>query len=76
MRTSLPEEGFVRLRQIIGDRNANPPIPPVIPVSKSTWWEGVRRGRYPAAVKPFGQRITCWRVEDIRVLIESGGVNN
>jgi hypothetical protein len=33
----LPETGFVRLRQIIGDPRAAPPIPPVIPVDKSTW---------------------------------------
>jgi hypothetical protein len=42
----LPETGFVRLRQIIGDPKADPPIPPLIPVGKSTWWEGVKSGRY------------------------------
>ena len=66
----LPVTGFVRLPQIIGDKKAEPPIPPIIPVSKSTWWAGVRNGRYPAAVKTLGPRITAWRVEDIKDLIK------
>ena len=41
-----------------------------IPVSKSTWWAGIKSGRYPKPVK-LGPRITAWRVEDIRALIES-----
>jgi predicted DNA-binding transcriptional regulator AlpA len=67
----LPETGYVRLPQIIGDRNATPPIPPIIPVSKSTWWDGVRSGRYPAPVRTLGRRITAWRVEDIRAFINA-----
>ena len=67
----LPETGFLRLRQIIGNPKAVPPIPPIIPVSKSTWWEGVANSRYPKPVKTLGLRITAWRVEDIRALIES-----
>jgi hypothetical protein len=69
----LPETGFLRLPQIIGDRNANPPIPPLIPVKKSNWWAGVRSGRYPKSVK-LGPRVTAWRVEDIRTLIGQLGV--
>lgn len=67
----LPETGFVRLTQIIGNPKAKPPIPAVIPVSKSTWWEGVRTGRYPPPVRTLGPRITAWRVEDIRALIKA-----
>jgi hypothetical protein len=65
---TLPETGFVRLPNIIGDAKADPPIPPIIPVSKSTWWAGVKSGRYPQSVK-LGPRITAWRVEDILELI-------
>lgn len=65
----LPETGFIRLTQIIGNPKAKPPIPAVIPVSKSTWWEGVKSGRYPQPVRTLGRRITAWRVEDIRALI-------
>lgn len=64
-RSSLPATGFVRLAAILG------PAGP-IPVSKSTWWDGVRSGRYPQPVK-LGPRITAWRVEDIRALISNGG---
>ena len=72
---TLPETGYLRLSQIIGNRNANPPIPPIIPVSKSTWWAGVKLGRYPQPVRTLGVRITAWRVEDIRQLIQLGGRN-
>jgi prophage regulatory protein len=67
---SLPETGYVRLSQIIGNRKANPPIPAIIPVSKSTWWNGIKEGRFPQSVK-LGPRTTVWRVEDIRRLIEA-----
>lgn len=60
----LPETGFVRLKSILG------PMGP-IPVSKSTWWAGIKDGRYPKPVK-IGPRSTAWRVEDIRRLIENG----
>jgi prophage regulatory protein len=69
----LPETGYLRLTQIIGDPKADPPIPPLIPVGKSTWWAGVKSGRYPQAVRTLGQRITAWRAEDIRAFIEQAG---
>lgn len=61
---NLPATGFLRLSSILA------PVGP-IPVSKSTWWVGVKSGRYPSPVK-LGPRITAWRVEDIRALIRSG----
>ena len=65
----LPETGLLRLRQIIGDLNAKPPIPGLIPVCKSTWYAGIKDGRFPAPVR-LGERVVAWRVEDIRALIE------
>ncbi|APZ42924.1 helix-turn-helix transcriptional regulator [Acidihalobacter ferrooxydans] len=65
---SLPETGFLRLPQIIGDPKRN--LPPLIPVGKTTWWEGVRAGKFPQPVK-LSSRVTVWRAEDIRALIES-----
>ena len=70
MNNTLPEAGFVRLSQIIGNPKAG--IPAIIPVSKSTWWQGIKTGRYPKPVK-LGERCTAWRVEDIRALIERTG---
>jgi len=55
----LPQMGFVRLKDILR----------VFPVSKSTWWAGVKSGRYPKPVK-LSKRTTAWRVEEIRTLIE------
>ena len=66
---SLPEYGFLRLNQIIGDRKATPPIVPLIPVGRSTWWAGIKIGLFPAPVK-LGPRTSVWRVADIRKLIE------
>ncbi len=60
--SQLPQTGFVRLPGILAP---NGPIP----VSKSTWWAGIKDGRYPKPVK-LGPRITAWRVEDIRALIK------
>ena len=56
----LPPEGYARLPQILA----------AIPVSKSSWWTGVKSGKYPQPVK-LGPRTTAWRVEDIRALIAS-----
>lgn len=68
----LPVTGFLRLPAIIGDSKANPPVPALIPVRKSTWWAGVKSGRFPRPVK-LGPRTTAWRVEDIRALIAQAG---
>jgi prophage regulatory protein len=64
----LPGTGYLRLSQIIGNPKADPPIPPIIPVSKSHWWAGVKTGLYPRPTK-LSSKITVWRVEDIREFI-------
>ena len=63
---TLPSIGFLRLKQIIGDPNADPPIPALIPVGKSTWWAGVKAGRFPKPTKALGPGITAWHIDDIR----------
>ena len=75
MEKTLPETGFLRLPQIIGSKKTDPPTPAIIPVSKSTWWQGIKTGRYPQPVK-LGERCTAWKIEDIRAFIENidGGV--
>jgi hypothetical protein len=69
MNRSIPETGLLRLTQIIGNPKADPPIPPLIPVSKSTWWAGVASGRFPQSLK-LSPGVTVWRAEEIRALIE------
>ncbi len=69
--TDLPDIGFIKLKQIIGDKKTNPPTPALIPVGKTTWWNGVRSGKFPPAIK-IGPKTTVWRVEHIRSLISQG----
>ena len=37
----IPETGFLRLAQVLS----------FIPLGKTSWWDGVRSGRYPKPVK-------------------------
>ena len=66
---TLPDSGYLRIKQILGNPNANPPVPALIPVSASTWWSGIKDGRYPRPVK-LSPNTTAWRVSDIRELIQ------
>ena len=65
----LPATGFLRQRQILGDKDADPPIPAIFPIGKTAWWAGVKSGRYPKPVK-LGPRTTAWKVSDIRALLD------
>lgn len=88
----LPETGYLRLKQIIGqreitseeaDRNKSTAVKskthkpkrprigvtPIIPVSKSQWYQGIKDGKYPAPIH-LGPRTSVWRVEDIRTLLK------
>ena len=56
---STKKAGFLRLSQVLE----------VFPVSKSTWWHGVKVGRFPQSVK-LGPRTTAWRIEDIQKLLD------
>lgn len=58
--TELPKTGFIRLSTVLQ----------LIPIGKSSWWEGVKNGQYPQPVR-IGKRVTAWRAEDIKTLIES-----
>ena len=55
----LPAEGFVRL----------PVVLRVLDIGKTTWWCGVREGKFPKPIK-IGTRTARWNVKDIRALIE------
>lgn len=61
---SFPSTGFVRLKNILAPEGP-------IPVSKSTWWAGIKDGRFPKP-KKLGARVTVWRAEDIRALLSEG----
>jgi prophage regulatory protein len=66
----LPETGYLRLWQIIGDRKKK--ITPLIPIGRTQWFDGVASGRFPKGVL-LGPRTRAWSVESIRkVLAEFG----
>jgi len=60
----LPQEGFIRLPQVLT----------IFPVSRSSWYAGIKSGIYPQGYK-LGSRATAWKVSDIRKLLENGGIN-
>lgn len=53
------EERFLKLREVLS----------IIPVSRSTWYLGIRKGIYPKPVK-IGKRASAWRLSDIQKLVE------
>lgn len=59
---ALPAEGFAR----------QPTVLNAVPFGRSTLWLKVRRGEFPAPVK-LSERVTAWRVEDVRRWIAQHG---
>jgi prophage regulatory protein len=59
---ALPSMGFLRQAQLLK----------FIPISKSTLWRRVQARVFPAPVK-LSERVTVWRVEDIRQWIDAQG---
>jgi prophage regulatory protein len=64
----LPETGFLRLDDIIG--NPSKGIPGFFRVSRSAWYAGVAAGRFPKPVK-LGPRTAGYPAEKLRSLIQS-----
>ena len=56
---------LLRLKHIIGDKTH----PPIIPLSRSAWWQVVKDGRYPSPTK-IGANTTVWRSDDIQKLVD------
>lgn len=46
-----------------------PQVLQVFPVSKSAWWNGIKRGIYPRGIK-LSHRCTAWRASEIHALLE------
>lgn len=53
-------DSFLRLPEVLA----------IIPVSRATWYEGIKKGRFPAPVK-LGPRVSLWRRSDIEKLVAS-----
>lgn len=65
--SSQQSVGFYRLKSIIGDPKAKPPVEPIIPISKSSWYQGVADNKYPRPIR-IGLRTSVWRKLDIEEL--------
>lgn len=59
---STPIKRLLRLQEVLNR----------VPISRSSWWEGCRTGRFPQPIK-IGPRTTVWRAEDIDAFIDSLG---
>lgn len=60
--TALPSTGFIRLPQVLS----------LFPVSRTAWYEGIKKGIYPAPIK-LSERTAAWRCSDIRALLATYG---
>jgi prophage regulatory protein len=69
MTNPIHSKALLRVQDIVGDKAAQPPILPLIPIGRSTWWAGVKAGIYPSAIK-LSPRVTVWRAEDVLRFIE------
>jgi prophage regulatory protein len=65
MTSRLDPNGLYRLKSIVRVKGGGTPL---IDVSPSTWWEGVRTGRFPSPAR--NGRMTFWRGTDLLALIE------
>jgi predicted DNA-binding transcriptional regulator AlpA len=52
----------------VGPRTRRPKIKAIIPVSKSSWHEGVASGKYPKPIRI--DRVTFWRESDVLALMK------
>jgi predicted DNA-binding transcriptional regulator AlpA len=64
---SIHDAGFLRLAQIIGSPKKG--IVGLLPISRSSWYAGIKKGLYPAPVK-VGPKTSVWRVSEVREELE------
>lgn len=55
----VTNDAFLRLADVLK----------VIPVSRATWYAGVKSGKYPPSTK-ISDRLVGWRRSDIEKLVE------
>lgn len=68
----MQTDRYVRVRQIVGDPEAIPPIPAIVQVGESTWWAWVKDGKAPKPIK-LSPRVTVWRESEVRDFVEQLG---
>lgn len=66
----LPDVPFIRINDLATNRKAG--RFGLLPMSKATIWNHVRKGSFPKPVKLM-EHITAWRTTDIQKFIDSIG---
>jgi len=62
----MDKDRLLRIKQI---------IPDYLPISKASFWAGVKTGRYPKPLK-LSERTTCWRESEILAIVRRGAAGN
>lgn len=62
-------DGYLRVYQIVGCRKRG--VEPIIPVSRATWFSGVKSGRFPKG-QLLGPGTRVWKRSEIAALIAEG----
>jgi predicted DNA-binding transcriptional regulator AlpA len=57
---NLDQPGFLSLHDVLA----------ILPVSRSSWYAGIKKGIYPAAVSMGGLRKVGWKTQEIRELVD------
>jgi predicted DNA-binding transcriptional regulator AlpA len=57
-----PTDALVRIGKIVGPNG-------LIPISRSSFYQGIRDGIYPKAVR-LGKRTSVWRMSELMRVIE------
>jgi prophage regulatory protein len=61
---SNTDDALVRIEKIIGPNG-------IIPVSRTSWYEGIRIGIYPKPIR-LGRRTSVWRMSDLMRVVQKG----
>jgi prophage regulatory protein len=70
--TTMQDTGFLREWDIIPNKKRQ--TKGLIPIGRTSWYAGIKSGKYPAPVK-LTERISAWKAEDIAKLIQELGGN-
>lgn len=55
------QEALLRLPEVLA----------LVPVSRATWYAGIKEGRYPPSVK-LGPRCVAWKLSEIQRIVNFG----
>lgn len=69
---ALPDSALLREAQLVPSPK-RPLATPVLPFSAATLWRKVRDGSFPAPIK-LSERVTAWKVGDVRQWLNACGV--